>query len=158
MIIPHINYCISCWSQASETAVKPLKSLYNQAVKVLDKKTLRYHHCLVLRKYSMLNFDNLIVYANVRLVFKILNNIAPPPLKTFVQFCSEKMTRSTRSTSCNDCRLPKCSSAFAQTAFSFKGIKEWNKLPKALKLTFNLKDFSINIRKVLLNNQLCQHR
>jgi len=26
MIIPHINYCISCWPQASETAVKPLKS------------------------------------------------------------------------------------------------------------------------------------
>lgn len=158
MIIPHINYCISCWSQTSETAIKPLKSLYNQAIKVLDKKPLRYHHCLILGKYSMLNFKNIIVYANVRLVFKILNNIAPPPLKTFVQLCSEQMTRSSRSTSCNDCRLPKRGSAFAQTAFSFKGIKEWNKLPQSLKLTLDLKDFSRNTRKVLLENQLCQHR
>jgi len=38
MIIPHISYCISCWSQTSETAIQPLKSLYNQAVKVFDKK------------------------------------------------------------------------------------------------------------------------
>jgi len=52
MIIPHINYCISCWSQMSDTATKPLKSLCNQAVKVLDKTPLRYHH------HSMLNMWN----------------------------------------------------------------------------------------------------
>lgn len=35
VIVPHITYCVFCWSQASETT--PLISSYNQALEVLDK-------------------------------------------------------------------------------------------------------------------------
>lgn len=38
LIFSHISYCITCWGQASETTIKPLKSLYKQAIKILDKK------------------------------------------------------------------------------------------------------------------------
>lgn len=157
MIFSHINYCISSWSQTSITTLKPLQSLYNQAVKVLDKKPLRYHHCHIFEKYKMLNFDNLIEYSNVRLIFKIVNNSAPPPLKKFVHLCSETTTRTSRSTSHNDCRLPSRDSQFARSAFSYKGIEQWNKLPGMLKLSKDLKIFSCSIRDMLIENQRCCH-
>uniref|UniRef100_A0A3B3CCL8 Reverse transcriptase domain-containing protein n=1 Tax=Oryzias melastigma TaxID=30732 RepID=A0A3B3CCL8_ORYME len=157
MILSHIGYCISCWSQACETTTRPLKSLYNQAVKVLDKKPLRSHHCPIFTKHGMLNFDSITTYMNMRLLFKILNNMAPPPLKKYVQLCSEETTRTTRSTSHNDCRLPKRSSAFGQTAFSYKAIKEWNKLPQSLKLSPEINNFSRNLKELLLDKQQCQH-
>ncbi len=45
MIFSHITYCLTTWSQASNTSLKPILSLYKQTLKVLDKKTIHYHHC-----------------------------------------------------------------------------------------------------------------
>lgn len=84
MIIPHFTYCLSCWSQANETTLIPLRSLYNQTLKILDRKPLRQHHCNIISKYKILSFDNLILYSNLRIVFKIVNNIAPPSLKNLL--------------------------------------------------------------------------
>jgi len=40
MISSHITYCLSCWSQANETTIKPLRSVYNQALKVEKPSTI----------------------------------------------------------------------------------------------------------------------
>lgn len=117
-IISHINYCISCWFQANEPTTKPVRSLYKNARKVSNKKPLRDHHCHVIGKYKVLNFNNLIVYSNLWLIFKTVNNTASPLLKHFVQLCSEP-TRNSRSVDRKDRRKPKRSSAFGQTAFIF---------------------------------------
>lgn len=37
----------------------------------------------------MLSFDNLIIYSNIRALFKIVNT-APPPLQKCIQRCSEQ--------------------------------------------------------------------
>lgn len=157
MIIPHFTYCLTSWSQAKETTLKPLRSVYNQALKALDKKTLSYHHCNILRKYKLLSFDNIILYNNLRTIFKIINNIAPPPLKSFVRLCSEQNTRATRSTTNKKCVIPKRSSAFAQCAFSFCSIRQWNALPDSLKLSGDLNSFTRNLKKYIIEHQTCQH-
>ena len=98
------------------------------------------------------------LFTNLRNIFKIVNNIAPPPLKKFVQLFSEQTTRTSRSTVHRNCAVPKRSSAFAQTAFSFKTIKQWNQLPDSLKCSVDLNIFSRNLKKYILDNQLCQHQ
>ncbi len=158
MISSHITYCLSCWSQANETTLKPLRSVYNQALKVLDRKAPHYHHCNILSKYKILSFDSLIRYTNLRTVFKIINNIAPPSMKKIIKLYSEQTSRTSRSTAHRNCAVPKRFSAFAQTAFSFKTIKQWNQLPERLKLSVDLNNFSRNLKKYILDNQLCQHQ
>lgn len=66
-------------------------------------------------------------------------NTAPPPLNKFLHLCSHQ-------TNHKDCRRLNVARSFAQTAFSFKDIKEWNKLSESLKLS---SDFS-RIKEVLL--------
>ncbi len=39
MIIPHLTYCMTTWSQVKGTTLKPILSLYKQAYKVLGRKT-----------------------------------------------------------------------------------------------------------------------
>ncbi len=56
-IFSHLSYCLTCWGQAGETVIKPLKSLYKRTLKTLDKKSNQYHHCRVLEKYTFLSFD-----------------------------------------------------------------------------------------------------
>ncbi len=38
-------YCLTTWSHASITTLKPLESLYKQSLKTLDKKSVQFHHC-----------------------------------------------------------------------------------------------------------------
>lgn len=85
MILSHTLYCTSSWSQASTTAVNPVRSLYNQSLKILDKKPRRHHHCDILSKYKMLSFDNLIMFLNIRLMHKIIHNAAPLATKCFLE-------------------------------------------------------------------------
>uniref|UniRef100_A0A3Q3LKN7 Reverse transcriptase domain-containing protein n=1 Tax=Labrus bergylta TaxID=56723 RepID=A0A3Q3LKN7_9LABR len=51
MIFSCFHYCISCWSQANKTVLKPIRSLHKQALKTLDRKPQQYHHCDILDKY-----------------------------------------------------------------------------------------------------------
>ena len=39
MILSYYHYCILCWSQASKSVLKSIRSLHKQALKILDRKS-----------------------------------------------------------------------------------------------------------------------
>ena len=80
MVFSHMSYCVTVWSQASQTTIKPITSLYKQALKIMDKKQMRWHHCIILRKYNMLSFDSFIKFSSIKLIFKCVNDLAPAVL------------------------------------------------------------------------------
>ena len=105
LILSHINYCLPTWSTANSTTLKPVMSLYKQALKILDKKPKSHHHCSVLHKYRLLSWDNLITFKNCCLMFKIRFNLAPPPLCSLVTFRTAA-TSATRGAARGDCEIP----------------------------------------------------
>jgi len=125
MILSHISYGITTWSQAHQSSVKTIECLYNRALKVLDKKRIRYHHCHIQSKYNFISLHL------VKLIFKCLNDAAPLPLCKIIT--RQQSTRLTRSTFKVNCNIPFCRTSFAQTAVSVKGAKLWNSLPDHLK-------------------------
>jgi len=40
MVISHMTFCLTTWSQASSVTLKPLESLYKRTLKVFDKTSL----------------------------------------------------------------------------------------------------------------------
>ncbi len=68
MILSHLSYCATLWSQAKSTVIKPLGRLYNRAIKIFGSRSVRWHHCHILVDLNMLSFDNYIVFANANLV------------------------------------------------------------------------------------------
>lgn len=62
MIFSHIDYCLTSWSLAGATTLKPVESLYKKSLKVLDKKHFSYHHCNILSKYNLLSFENFKIF------------------------------------------------------------------------------------------------
>lgn len=84
MIMSHITYCLTTWSQANKTSIKSIESLYKQTIKILDKKTLRYHHCTILQKHHLLSWENVIKYSNLCLIYKVLHGLSSLPLNQFV--------------------------------------------------------------------------
>lgn len=78
MVFSHITYCLITWSQASESPLKPLKSLFKKTLKTLDKKPLHYHYRNILSKYNILGFESY-MFLDSYLIFKVLNGLSPPP-------------------------------------------------------------------------------
>ena len=157
MIISHLTYCITCWGQAGETAIKPLESLYKQTLKALDRKSMQFHHCRILQKHHLLSFENVKLFSNLCLSFRILNGLAPPPLRQFVHFRSEQSIKSTRISSTRDCSVPFRRSSFGQSAFTVKATTQWNALPDSIKNCDSIGSFKNKLKNHLLDTQLCNH-
>lgn len=156
MIIPHITYCMTIWSQANNTSCKPLLSLYKKTLKVLDRKPINHHHCHVLKKYKLLSFENWIRFTNLCLMYKIQHELAPRVLNQFVNIVPNTH-RSTRSATRGDCIVPLRKSAFGQTAFSVRAAREWNLIPIHIRNFKTYASFKFHLKKWLIDNQDCQH-
>ncbi len=68
MIFSNI-YCFTSWSQANVTTLKPIETLYKQTLKILDQKLISYHHCNIIIKYNLFNFDSFLHYLDACLIF-----------------------------------------------------------------------------------------
>ncbi len=155
MIISHITYCLTTWSQASITTLKPLESLYKQSLKTLDKKSVQFHHCSILKKYNFLSWDNLIKYVHICLLFKTMHSLSSP-LKQFVNIRTTAH-RSTRGGERGDCIIPFKRSKFSQSVFSVKAAREWNSIPSTIRRLHTFGSFQSHLKKWLLTTQHCQH-
>lgn len=80
VIFSQMIYCLTSWSQANHTTLKPLQSLYKQT---LDKKTNQFHRCAILKK----SWENLNKHVNVCLIYKIIDSMA---LHSTQRFCKHK--------------------------------------------------------------------
>ena len=125
--------------------VKPLKSLYKGVLKILDKKTRHYYHCNIITKFNLFCFYNLILFSDISLVYNITHNLTLPPLRVFVNLGSDQNSRVTITSTRGDCSLPKRSTTFPQSTFSFKAAKKWNGLPSALKTCSSIQAFLTEI-------------
>lgn len=57
---PNLGYCVTPWYKAAATTIKPLRMIYNRAVR----------HCCLLKKLNMKNFENFVKFSNLKPVFK----------------------------------------------------------------------------------------
>lgn len=154
MILSHINYCLTSWTQTSRTTLQPVERLYKQALKTLDKKSNYYHHCNILVKYGFLNWENMIKFANMLLAYKIFHGLAPPPLSEFIK---QNQVTSTRASARGDCKIPYRKTSFAQLGFSYQAAHTWNSIPSELRNNTNINHFTKSIKQWLLDKQTCNH-
>lgn len=43
----------------------------------------------IIQKYNLPMFENFVWFAEARFVYKVINGLAPPPLKQFIILCSD---------------------------------------------------------------------
>ena len=148
--------CHTNWSFAGVTVLKPLVQLFKRAFKVLDRKPLSYHHCVILAKYRFLSFANFKSFKQVCMVYKTLHGFCPPPLGDFIK---KKLVTShrTRSTSREDCEVPRRRTTFGQNVLSVQGSLLWNSLPNPIRDSPTFSVFKRKVKNWLLEDQTCDH-
>lgn len=156
MIFSHLTYCLTVWSHAKVTALKPIHTLYKRTVKTLDRKPNSYHHCSILQKHNILSWENMVKYAHLCLIYKIIHGLSSPPLSQFVQVRGSQRIR-TRGAERGDCIIPSRDSVFGKSTFSVLAAHEWNNTPITIKNCNTYISFKIQLKKWLMENQSCQH-
>ena len=139
-IISRINYSQSVWSQAANSHIKRIDSLYRRAIKMISneknvsttKKILNLN-CLPLQEHFM--------YNSVLLTFKIQNNLTPNYLKQFI-------TNSNRISSLN-LMVPYARIEKFKLSYSFSAPKQWNSLPKEIRGNTKIGSFKNAVKKYL---------
>ncbi len=154
MILLHITYCLTSWGHINKTTLKPIESLYKQTIKTLDKKPQGHHHCKILNRHSLLSWENMIKYNRLYLVFKILHNMAPPTLQTYITL---KTSRTTRETAREDYIIPRRQSSFGQSSFSVRASQDWKNIQQHIRNCPNCHEFSTTLRAWFIRNQTCEH-
>lgn len=156
MVLSHITYCLTTWSQANKTTLKPLESLYKQTIKILDRKPSRYHQCAILQKHKLLSWENVIRYSNLCLIFKIIHGLSSPPLSQFVNI-RNATNRVTQGAARGDC----CSSQekyLQSECFTVTAAQEWNCVPQNIRELTTYTLFKKHLKIWLITHQICQHR
>ena len=156
MIFSHIEYCFTNWCFANETVLEPVKQLFKKAIKVLDKKPYSYHHCTVLDKYHLLNFDNFKTFKSLCAVYKCMNGLVLPPMGQFINRKRET-GYSTRSDSRGDCEVQFRNFEFGKNVLSIKGCISWNNLPTTIRESPTFPTFKNRLKTHLRTSQICNH-
>ncbi len=151
MILSHVSYGLTTWSQAHQSSVKTIECLYNRAWKVLDKKRIRYHRCQILSKYKILSLANFISLHFVKLVFKCLNNAAPTPLCKIITRQQSGTRSITRSALKGNCSIPVRRTSFAQTCLFNKRGKIMEFFARSLEMYPNNSHFQKN-KQIVANS------
>ena len=141
IIQSRFDYCSIVWGNAGKGILDRLQKLQNRALRIILKVDWRFpSHNL----YGILNIDNLSDRRNkqiLHMMYKIAHDMIPGDfLKYFV--LKEFYYGLRNSNKCLE--LPKPRTNFKKRSFSYRGIKEWNQLPRGLKdMSFNI--FRLNI-------------
>ena len=155
MIFSHLSYCITVWGQANQTTMTPIKSLYKQALKIMDQKPTRWHLCQILKKHNSLRFDSFVNFSFLKLIFKCVNNLAPEILCQLINKLHSRIR--TRGSTSGNCRTAKRKTTFGQSSFLALGTKLWNTLPSEIKTLTELKVFNTQVKQWLKLNNPCDH-
>ncbi len=147
------SHLCSCSPESSLT--EPHLREEKQFLKVLDKKPRDYHYCTILKKFNLLNFDSFVFYSDVCLMYKIIHNLAPPPLRGCL--AHNGSAGRTRASARGDLVPQYRKTVFGQTAFSVRVVRLWNSLPTNIRSIDRYAVFKINLKHWLLLEQICNH-
>ena len=92
----------------------------------------------------------------MRLIYKCLNGLAPPPLMEFIK-AKRDTGRETRSSAMGDCVIGFRKTAFCQNILSIKGCNYWNQLPGTIRDIPTYTAFKGQLKQWLKQSQQCNH-
>lgn len=143
-------YCSTVWSNTSNKNIKKLQLVQNYACRIVTGLKKYDHITEALKSLKWLNVKKKLLFNDLVMVYKCINNLTPNYLCERFKQRSEIHQRDTRQKS--ELTLPKCRIAAGQRAFAFRGAKSYNFLPKFIRDTDSLSGFKKKIFKNILNS------
>ena len=140
IVEPHFRYCCSVWGCAGTTEINRLQKLQNRAARIVTNSSFDSPSNKLIEKLGWKTINELINIESKTMVFKSLNELAPPYLRNLFRKNSQSTSYRLPNTS-TDLRLPKKGTENGKKCFSFRGVKLWNSLSANCKQAASLSTF-----------------
>ena len=144
IVEPHFQYCCSVWGCAGTTEINLLQKLQNRPARIVINSSFDTHSNQLIEKLGWKTINELIDIESKTMVFKSLNELAPPYLRSLFRKNSQSTSYRLRNIS-TDLRLPKKGTENGKKCFSFRGVKLWNSPSANCKQAASLSTFKQRI-------------
>ena len=114
-------YCSTVWSNTSNENIRKLQLVQNYACRIVTGLKKYDRISVALMSLKWLNVKEKLLFNDLVMVYKCINNLTPDYLCERFKQRSEIHQRNTRQKS--ELTLPKCRLVVGQRAFAFRGAK-----------------------------------
>ena len=132
-------YCSTVWNNTSKENIRKLQFVQNYTCRIVAGLNKYDHISEALKSFKCLNVRGKLLFIDLVMVYKCMNNLTPDYLRERFQHRSEIYQRDTRQK--NDQTLPKGRISTGQRAFAYRGVKMFNSLPEEIRNTKSLNLF-----------------
>lgn len=146
IIQPHFDYCASLLYSLDLNKLSALQKLQNRGMRIILKCSKYTSITLMLNTLQWMSvYERLYLNAMI-FIFKILNNLLPTYFEEFLVYNSQIHSYQTRTNA--NFYLPKFNLSRSMKSLFYKGLKDFNKLPDAMRNSSSVPDFK---RKLLIH-------
>ncbi len=145
-----LDYCNAVLHGITDNLLQRLQSVQNAAARLVTRKGRCEHITPVLRELHWLPVRRRVEFKIATLVFKALNNLAPPYLVDDCNLVSDD-TRRLRSAASVTCTVPRTRTRLGDRSFAVAGPRVWNSLPAALRAVEDYEQFKAQLKTHLFD-------
>lgn len=129
MILPHFDYGMVVWSNCGETNLNRLQKLQNAILGM----PFRTHINDMLSSLHFMDIRSRVHYNTGCMVYKVMNNLAPPYLNNLFKKVETVHQLNTRSSESGNLYIPRCNNSYGNSTFQYKGSVTWNAISKSIR-------------------------
>lgn len=144
LIQPLFDYCDIVWANLTTYQGTRLQKLKNRAGRVITQQGYDVRSFVIREELGWKKLCESRDEHNVVLIYKALNNLAPPYLLEYLKLSNYSENYNLRDREKN-IALPRPKTNYLKNSFAYKGSKLWNSLPKEARLATSLKLFKKHI-------------
>ena len=148
LILPNMDYCCTVWGCATKTGVIRLQRLQNRALRIILREGPRAHIEDMLNKIKWMSVKQRMDYNKLVLMWRIVNNKAPPYLTENFKYINEIHGHNTTSSSGKKLFIPR---GYRNSLLVTRSIL-WNSLLTELRLTEKIDSFRKKLSKHIIAN------
>ena len=152
----NLSYCCLVCAQNCST-IQRIIILQKKAIRIINFQPKNFHINSLLKKNSILKFQDKICLENILLVSKSLNKLSPSLFHTWFSFFSDQHNYETSSsTQGNLIKLFYKTNRYGKYSITVSAVESWNKIQKHLK-DMLLEDISPNKIKTVVSDFFLSH-
>ncbi len=140
-IKPHFEYCNTIWSNCSKSGLDKMAKLQKRAARIILGEKFQREKTTssaeLFKKLNWITFSQNTDFRKAQLIYKSLNNLAPPYMRKMFKYIHEVVPRPLRSATNNELYIPKAH----PKSLRHSGPRTWNSLPKEIRNAKNIKEF-----------------
>ena len=129
-----LQYCITTWGGASETALSPLERLHKRAIRTMTGSNWRAHSLPLFEKMKMLKMKDIYKIEIAKIMYRVMTSSY---LTEEIQFKEITNQYNTRLSKNKNFVIPRVRTQLGKKSLSVTGPRIWQEVPIEIKMKSN---------------------